>query len=132
MQFPVISALTAGVLIVLQTLLSALISGQRRKTHIAIGDGGDEALQRATRRHGNLAEQAGLFIAGFTLLELSGQAPNLLAVLCTAYVLARISHAIGMSQTVTTNPGRMIGAIGSLVVGFVLGGTLVWVAVAAG
>jgi uncharacterized protein len=124
MAFPFVSAITAGVTLILQIILAFLVSGARGNT--AIGDGGNEELARAIRRHGNLAENAGLFIAGLTLLELSRFGPLLLEGLCALFVLVRISHAVGMSQPSTMNVFRLIGGVGTYLVGLILGGALLW------
>ena len=124
MAFPFVSAITAGVIVILQMVLAFMVSGARG--NIAIGDGGNEDLARAVRRHGNLAENAGLFIAGFTLLELSRLSPTLLAWLCGLFVLMRILHAIGLSQQKTMNVFRLIGGVGTYIIGLVLGVALLW------
>ena len=118
---PVVSALTAGVLIVLQMvlLLSVVVARQSRRQ--SLGDGGDRDLQRAVRRHGNLAENAGIFIAGFTLLELLGVGRFRLELLCGAFILGRISHAVGLSLERTANPFRAAGAFLTVAVGLALG-----------
>jgi len=127
MTFPYVTALTAGVLLILQMALAFTVSGARGQRDTWVGDGGQEALLRAMRRHGNLAENAGIFVAGFLLLELSKFSPALLIGLCAAFVLARVSHAVGLSRPNTNNAFRLIGGVGTYVAGFVLGGVLVWI-----
>src|SRR4249919_942386 len=95
---PVISAFTAGILIIMQIALMLGVIGARRRNRQSLGDGGNKELLAATRRHGNLAENAPIFIAGFALLELLGANQVSLAVLCAAFVLGRISHVIGLSM----------------------------------
>lgn len=129
MHFPNVTAITAGLLLVLQIVLAGMVSATRGP--IAIGDGGKDALVRAIRRHGNLAENAGIFVAGFTLLELSASSPRLLVGLCAVFVAVRLIHAVGLSQANTSNAMRVIGALGTYLCGLVLGGTLLWVGVKA-
>jgi uncharacterized protein len=131
MTTPYITTLTAGIIIILQILLAFRVSGFRGKKNLALGDGDDADTLRVVRRHGNLAENAGVFIAGFTLLEISKFAPMLLLVLCVLFVIVRVSHAVGMSRTNTMNGFRMIGGIGTYGVGLVLGGALVWLGIVA-
>ena len=126
MSFPYISALTAGRLLLIQMALSFAVSGRRGKVDTWVGDGGDATLLRTARRHANLAENAGLFVVGFSLLELSRLSPRLLLALCAAFVVARLFHAAGLSRPNTNNPLRLIGGVGTYLIGFVLGGALVW------
>ena len=125
MTFPYVSAITAGVLLILQILLALTVSMGRNDT-APLGDGGSASMQRTVRRHGNLAENAGLFVAGFTLLELSRLSPYLLAGLCMAFVVVRLAHVLGLSQENTMNPFRMVGGVGTYLVGLILGAALVW------
>ena len=129
MTFPFTTAITAGILLILQMALAFAVSGARGQNNAWVGDGGQEALLRAIRRHGNLAENAGLFVAGFALLELSKFGPNLLTGLCAAFVVVRLSHAVGLSQRHTGNIFRLVGGVGTYLIGFALGGLLIWVGV---
>lgn len=131
MTFPYITSITGGFLLVLQIILAVTVSGARNQLDIAIGDGGQNTLLRAIRRHGNLAENAGLFVAGLTLLELSNALPTLQICLCAVFVLARLFHAVGMSQANATNTYRLLGGAGTYISGLLLGGALLWVGVQA-
>lgn len=129
MNFPFVTAVTAGVVTVLQMLLAFAVSGGRGKLDTWLGDGGDDALQRAVRRHGNLAENAGLFLAGLLVLDLSGRAPRLLLGLAIGFVCLRLLHAAGLSRSNTNNALRLVGGAGTYLLGFVLGGALIWAGV---
>lgn len=124
--FPAVVAATGGALLVLQMGLGLAVSGARGKAGVWIGAGGDGALERATRRHANLAENAGLVLAGLTLLELSGRWPTLLLVLCPLFIVLRLCHAAGLSRADTNNPLRLVGGAGTYLLGLVLGGALAW------
>lgn len=124
MTFPYITAITAGAVLILQILLGLAVSGSRGAT--SLGDGGREDLSRAIRRHGNLAENAGLFIAGFALLELARVNTLLLEALCALFVLVRLLHAFGMSRPDTMNAFRAAGGVGTYIIGLVLGAALLW------
>ena len=118
---PVVSALTAGVLVILQMVLMVGVVFARRNSRQSLGDGGNSELLRAVRRHGNLAENAGILLAGFTLLELLGAGRLRLEFLCGAFVLGRISHVIGLSIKRTVNPLRVGGVVVTAAVGLALG-----------
>jgi len=126
---PLISAGTAGILIIMQTALMMTVVAARRRNRQSIGDGGHHDLLLAIRRHGNFAENAAIFLAGFTLLELTGGGRIGLAVLCAAFVLGRISHAVGLSMTKTVNPFRAAGVVLTAVVGLALAARLLLAAV---
>jgi len=127
MSYPYITAMTAGVILIMQIVLAYMVSDTRGKAQTSLGDGGNNMMLKSVRRHGNLAENAGLFIAAFSLLELSRFSPTLLIILCVAFVISRVLHAIGMSQAQSTNVMRFIGGVGTYIIGLVLGGCLVWI-----
>ena len=129
---PWVSALTAGVLLLLQTFLmlsAALNRGRSRRAVGADGDNSDPELTRKVRRHGNLAENAAIFIAGFTLLELLGENLVMLEIACAVFVLARLLHAIGFSFRNTANIARVSGVILTFVMGLYLAVRLMQVSV---
>jgi uncharacterized membrane protein YecN with MAPEG domain len=118
---PAVSALTAGVLVILQTVLMLTVVLARRRARQEIGDAGNPELLAAVRRHGNFAENAALFVAGFTLLEVLGGNRALLMTMCIAFVGGRISHIAGLSMKKTLNVFRIAGTATTASVGFVLG-----------
>jgi hypothetical protein len=98
----------------------------RRRNRQSIGDGGQQDMLLAIRRHGNFAENAAMFVAGFSLLELMGGGRIGLAVMCACFVLARISHVIGLSMPgKTVNPLRVGGVAVTIFVGVTLGVRLI-------
>lgn len=126
---PIVSALTAGILIILQVALMLSVVAARRRNRQSLGDGGHQDLLVAIRRHGNFAENAALFVAGFALLELVGGGGTGLAIMCAAFVLGRVSHAIGLSMKNTVNRFRVGGIALTAFVGITLGVRLVLVAI---
>jgi hypothetical protein len=120
--------LTAGVLIVLQMLLLLTVVFARRSNRQSLGDGGNADMLRAIRRHGNLAENAAIFVVCAALLEMLGESRAILEILCAAFVLGRLSHAIGLSLGRTVNIFRFIGAVTTFVVGIWAGVSLIQVA----
>jgi uncharacterized membrane protein YecN with MAPEG domain len=126
---PIVSAFTAGLIIVIQMALAFSVVRARRRARQSIGDGGDQELLLAIRRHGNFAENAAIFVACFTLLELMGGGGAGLAILCAGFVLGRIGHIIGLSMKETVNPFRIGGIVLTITVGVALGVRLILVAV---
>lgn len=89
----------AAYLLVLQMFLMMTVGSYRTKKQQGTGFQADDlTLERLIRRHGNLAENAGIFIASITLLEIVSGSTNLVLGLCVAFALARTFHAIGFSS----------------------------------
>jgi uncharacterized protein len=126
---PVISALTAGILILLQMLLMFAAANQRRVHGPAVGETTEPSTLRAVRRHGNLAENAAIFIASVSLLELLGGGRLWVEILCGVFLIARLLHAFGLSQPNTTNSFRVAGVILTALAGVTLGIRLIFLAV---
>lgn len=131
MIVPVISALVAATLIVLQQALMITVGLHRAKAGIGVGNGNDIHLERKVRRHGNLAENSALFVATLALAELCG-APTLAVIgFGIVFVLARFGHALGFSALSGSHVGqkgsklfpamRAIGAFGTFFTGIGLG-----------
>jgi hypothetical protein len=126
---PVISALTAGILILLQTALVFAAVNQRRRHGPSLGEGSEPNVIRAVRRHGNLAENAAIFIACIALLEMLGGGRLWVEILCAAFVAGRLSHAMGLSLKNSVNAFRVVGVLLTVGVGLALGGRLIVVAI---
>ena len=127
---PVVSAITAGVLIIGQMALMIAVIRVRRGSGPSLGDGGDEHLLAAVRRHGNFAENAALFVVSLALVEILGAARPLVAVLAAVFIAGRILHAVGLSLTNTANVWRVAGIAATLSVAVVLGLRLVTLGIA--
>lgn len=127
---PVVSSITAGVLIIAQMALLWATVLVRRRVRQSLGEGTDPALTRAVRRHGNFAENAAIFVISLALLETLGAARWFVAALAALFVLGRIVHAIGLSQTNTVNPWRIGGVFATITAGLILGVRLVMLGVA--
>ena len=125
---PTVSALTAGVLLIFQTLLMLAAARGRQRARQSLGDGGDSDLERAVRRHGNFAENAAIFLIGVTLLEMLGGARLWVEGLCAIFVLGRLSHALGLSMKRTVNLFRFVGIVLTVAVDITLGVRLVTLA----
>ena len=128
---PVISAMVAAVLIVLQQALMITVGLHRAQAGIGIGVGEDAHLERKVRRHGNLAENSALFVVTLAISELFGAPTIAVAGFGLAFVVARFSHAIGFSSLAGSHVGaqgskafvimRAMGAFGTFFTGIGLG-----------
>lgn len=127
---PYVSAITAAILILMQMALMYSVVRTRWRVRQSLGDGGKQEMLLAIRRHGNLAENAAIFVAGFALLELMGASRLWIAILCSAFALARISHLAGLSMpSKTVNRLRVAGTVGTTLVGVALAAQLVVAAI---
>ena len=77
------------------------------------GDGGHALLARRMRAHSNFIENAPLAIILAGLIELAGKGGAWLAYAASIYLLARVSHAIGMDSK-GPGPARAIGMLVTL------------------
>jgi uncharacterized membrane protein YecN with MAPEG domain len=96
-----------GVLLVL--ILGIRVVLRRWTARIGIGDGGDKELHKRIRAHGNAIEYLPIGLLALLLLDLDGTSPVVLHVCGIALLVARVSHAIGLSRTGGTSPERFFG-----------------------
>lgn len=99
----------AAVLALLFVALSFRTLGLRRRLRIAVGDGGNQTMLRATRAHANFAEYAPLALLLLYFVESAGMRSWVVHVLCMTLVLGRCSHAYGVSQVDENFVFRVVG-----------------------
>ncbi|WP_461458816.1 MAPEG family protein [Parasphingorhabdus sp.] len=131
MVYPFTTAIAGAFLIILQQLLMMNTGTHRAKAKIGVGLNDDRELERKVRRHGNLAENAALFLVILALVEGFTGGGIAVTSFATIFVLARISHAVGfMSLSGSHADGseftpfvffRMVGAMGTGLTGIALG-----------
>jgi uncharacterized protein len=117
--------LCIAVLVLFYGALSLNVSRVRRKRR-SDPTVTEATLTQAIRAHGNASEYIPLFTAG--LLYLNVASPSAFVTgLAVAVLACRLSHAAGMFLTPTVNdrhPLRFVGALGSYLCLFALGGAL--------
>lgn len=131
MHLPIYSALVGSALMVLQLALMLMVGFARSRHQVNLGDGGNEQLLQAIRRHANLTENAPLFLMLLVMIEVIGGSGIAVASLGGAFVVARLAHAYGLSQGSGPNAGRAVGALGTLLSGIGAAGYLVYLALGA-
>ena len=110
-MFPITSLYAAlcGLLIL---DLSIIVVRFRLKKGVTLGDGGDEAGQRAIRAHANAVEYIPLALILMGLLEADHASAWALYLYGTVLFLGRLSHAWGLlSPLKPTNNFRKLGII---------------------
>lgn len=99
----------AALLILGAVLLSIGVTRQRARAKVMIGDGGDAALLRWIRAHGNYCESVPFGIAALILLPLVGASAWIVHIVGLCLVVGRAAHAQGLTTTSGESPGRAIG-----------------------
>ena len=110
MTIPIITAVVGALLVILQAVLMILVGIHRIRNRVALGAGDDPALERKIRRHGNLAENAALFLVVLALAEMTVVPNPVIRIIAIIFVIGRILHAIALS----TVAGSHGGAAGKL------------------
>ena len=126
MTLPLISGYTAAILGLLQIILMMPVGLARRTAEVSLGDGGNDALLMKIRRHGNLTENAPIFLILLGFLEITGGPHMAIMGLAVVFTLARISHAIALSGPNTPVAARAFGAMGTMIGILGTAGTLAW------
>ncbi len=108
MNLPIYAAALGAFLIVLQVVLMLSVGFHRTKGQF-IGTGEDRDLERKVRRHGNLAENSGLFLAVIALLEILVGQTTYVLVLCIVFAAARLLHALGFSSLAGSHGDNLTG-----------------------
>ncbi|MEM6898939.1 MAG: MAPEG family protein [Pseudomonadota bacterium] len=131
MTFPIIATTLGGGLLILQYVLMLNVGMHRFATSIGVGTGADQNLERKVRRHGNLAENAAIFLVILGFVEAYGASANVVIGFAAVFGAARLLHVIGFSSlNGSHNPNaknkafiaaRAMGAFGTAFSGLGLG-----------
>lgn len=106
-----ITSLYAALCGLLLLVLSARVVFLRRSARIGIGTGDHPDLTRRIRVHGNAIETMPMVLILLALSE-AGSAPVWLLHACGAgFVLSRVLHAIGLTQSAGYSVGRFWGTL---------------------
>jgi uncharacterized membrane protein YecN with MAPEG domain len=123
------AALWAGLHIILLLVLSVLVTRQRRRHQVEIGDGGVPALTQAIRAFGNATEYVPAALVGLVVLAMAGAAPLLIHAIGFVLFVGRVLHAVGLSRTSGASWPRVIGATATWLAYIALGVTLLFYAI---
>ncbi|ASP49136.1 MAPEG family protein [Cognaticolwellia beringensis] len=100
--------------------LSINIIRVRLSAQIGIGTNGNKTLAKRVRIHGNFSEYVPLALILLGCYEINGASAFMLHMLGGALLLARLSHAIGLSKSIGTSKPRQIGVLTTFIVLLVL------------
>jgi uncharacterized membrane protein YecN with MAPEG domain len=104
-----ITALYAIILTVILIGFAINVTRHRFKAGVSLGDGGDPAMARAVRIHGNAAEYIPIALLLMLIYELDGGSHLALHIGGIVLVVGRLLHARGMLRTRVPNNERAIG-----------------------
>ena len=111
---------------VLHIWLAGRVSQLRNRHKVSIGDGGNEALHRRIRAHGNYIENMPIVLILLALVELAGGDPRILWGAAIIFIVARLLHAFGMDRTPPSKL-RMFGMMGSILALVILAGYAIFI-----
>ncbi|MFB3101678.1 MAG: MAPEG family protein [Alphaproteobacteria bacterium] len=117
-----VTGLYAGILGIVFFVLSMRVISNRVRAKVNLLDGGDDALTRAMRVHGNFTEYVPFALLLMALAEIQGGSGLFIHVLGTVLIVCRLSHAYAITATTGQNPFRFIGFVGTFCVIFAAGG----------
>lgn len=123
------AALWAGLNLILLLILSVLVTRQRRKHKVEIGDGGVPALQQAIRAFGNATEYVPAALAGLALLALVSAPPLLIHPIGLVLFAGRLLHAFGLSRSTEATLPRALGVLATWISYIALAAALLFYAV---
>lgn len=121
-----ITTLYAALLALLYIVLAAAVIRARYKHRVGIGDGGNEALARIVRVHGNFAEYVPFALLLLFFVDDGGVSPLLVHILGILLVAGRVLHAIGLGRTEGPSLGRLVGMVLTFAVILVCAALLLW------
>lgn len=108
-HLPIYSAALGAFIIVFQVILMVSVGIDRGKGAF-IGHEGNADLERKVRRHGNLAENSGLFLVVIALFEMLVGQTTYVATVCIIFAAARLLHAAGFSSLAGSHGQDLKGA----------------------
>lgn len=100
----------------------------RASSKVDIGDGGNAEMERAMRVQSNAVEDVPVVLIGLFGLAAVSAPVSLIHVFGGSFVAFRLLHALGLGGAPGLGWGRVIGTIGTLLVGLGTGGSCIWFA----
>jgi uncharacterized membrane protein YecN with MAPEG domain len=109
MSPPFVVPFYAGIFALIYIALTIRVIGLRNSRGVSLGSGGDPALERAIRVHGNFIEYVPLAFILLGFMEMLHHSRYLLHALCLLLLVGRLAHIAGLSRENTANPLRTLG-----------------------
>ena len=109
------AALWAGLHLALLVVLSVLVTRQRRKHRVSLGDGAVPELAHAIRAFGNASEYIPTALAGLGILALAGAPPLVIHPIGLVLFAGRVLHAVSLSRSGEATWPRAAGIVATWV-----------------
>ena len=106
-----ITAIYASLLAILYIVLSYRVAQRRIRLKVGLGTGQNAELERAIRIHGNFSEYVPFALLLLALFESGGGAGWAVHGAGAGLLIARVLHALGLTQSSGRSPGRFSGVI---------------------
>jgi len=104
---PIIVPTYAAILVLHFVFLSIRVIQMRGSAKIGLGHGGNPAMERLIRVHGNFAEYVPMALLLLAFMEMQSHSRYLIHALCIVLIIARIVHAIGVTPVQENFPMRV-------------------------
>jgi uncharacterized protein len=124
------TTLYIGLFALLMLVLKMNVGRVRSSKKINLGDGNDDAMQRAIRVQGNAVEDVPVVLFGLVALALMGAPVLLIHAIGGTFLIARVLHAVGLGGMAGAGAGRLVGTFLSLIALLVTAAACIWFAVA--
>jgi len=124
-----ITALYTAILALLMAFLAYKTATTRGKEKVNLGAGDSKIMEKSMRAFGNFIEYVPMIILLMAMLELQGISPDLLHTMGISTVVARILHAMGITDTMPALKGRFVGASLTLLILVASAGYLLYISI---
>jgi uncharacterized protein len=121
-----ITGLYAALLALLMMALAVRVMLLRNRHRVGVGDGGHAPMNLGIRAHANAIEYVPVALILLLILELNQTQPVLLHTFGITLLVGRVLHALGLSRSAGSSPGRLVGIALTVLVIVVMALLLIW------
>jgi uncharacterized membrane protein YecN with MAPEG domain len=121
-----ITGLYAALLALLMMGLAVRVMLLRNRHRIGVGDGGSTPMNLGIRAHANAIEYVPMALILLLVLELNQTQPLWLHAFGITLLVGRVLHALGLSRSAGSSPGRLVGIALTLLVIVGMALLLIW------
>ena len=111
---PTITATYAALLAIFFVAMSFYVIITRARTDVLVGDGGNQRMLVAMRRHGNMVEYVPFALLMMGLAEILGLGAVLLHVCGIALIAGRLVHPFGITEENSPLVPRVAGVLATV------------------
>ncbi len=90
---PELTAFFAGCMLLMQLVFGVIVSVNRGRLGVQLGDGGNPKLLKHIRVHGNFSEYVPMILLAMAFAELAGMSAGMILTSGTALIVSRLVHA---------------------------------------